>query len=118
MISYNSESEQAHTQFSYNSHKEASSHKLNIYNIYSKFTCSHKLNIYNIYSKSYTKTHSKLAIKREEVFGALALLLLRAGLLLPLVLHLLPFSIDITTQCGVVRLRLLKFFLGNRQFVF
>jgi hypothetical protein len=24
---------------------------------YIKFTCSHKLNIYNIYSKSYTKSH-------------------------------------------------------------
>jgi hypothetical protein len=82
-----------------------------------KFTCSHKLNIYNIY-KSYTKTHSKLASRREEAFGALALLHLLVGLLLPLVLLLLSFSIDIMKQCGVVRLRLLKFFLDRSQLVF
>jgi hypothetical protein len=83
-----------------------------------KFTCSHKLNIYNIYSKSYTKTHSKLASKREEAFGTLALLCLHAGLLLPPVLLLPPFSIDIMSQCGVLRLRRLKFFLDRSQFVF
>jgi hypothetical protein len=81
-----------------------------------KFTCSYKLNIYNIYSKSYTKTHSKLASKREEAFRALALLRLLAGLLLPPVL--LPFSIDITSQCSIIHLRLLKFFLDRSQFVF
>jgi hypothetical protein len=94
------------------------------YIMHIKFTCLHKLNIYNIY-KSYTKTHSKLASKREEAFGALALLrllvsiLLRllAGILLPPVL-LLPSSIDITSQCGVVHLHLLKFFLDRSQFIF
>jgi hypothetical protein len=79
------------------------------YIIHIKFTCSHKLNIYNIYNKSYTKTHSKLA---------LALLRLLADLLLSLVLLLLPFSIDIMSQSGVVRLHLLKFFLDRSQFVF
>jgi hypothetical protein len=83
-----------------------------------KFTCSHKLNIYNIYSKSYTKTHSKLASRREEAFGALTLLRLLAGLFLPSVLLLLPFIIDITSQCGIVCLHLLKFFLDRSQFVF
>jgi hypothetical protein len=83
-----------------------------------KFTCSHKLNIYNIYSKSYTKTQSKLASRREEAFGALTLLRLLAGLLLPSVLLLLPFIIDITSRCGIVCLRLLKFFLDRSQFVF
>jgi hypothetical protein len=73
-----------------------------------KFTYSRKLNIYNIYVKSYPKTHLKLASRREETFGAFALLCLLAGLLLPPVLLLLSFSIDITSQCGVVRLRLLK----------
>jgi hypothetical protein len=87
-----SKSEQAHAQFNYNSHIEA--HIFNYiimfmhYIIHIKFTCSHKLNIYNIYSKSYTKTHSKLA---------LALLRLLAGLLFPPVL-LLPFSNDIMSQ--------------------
>jgi hypothetical protein len=57
-----------------------------------KFTYSHKLNIYNIYSKSYTKTHSKLASRREEAFGALALLRLLASLLLS------SFSINITRR--------------------
>jgi hypothetical protein len=76
-----------------------------------KLTCLHKLNIYNIYNNSYTKTHSKLASRRKEPFGALALLLL------PLVL-LPPFSIDIMSQCGVVRLYLLKFFLDRSQFIF
>jgi hypothetical protein len=77
----------------------------------------HKLNIYNIYSKSsYTKTYSKLASKREDAFGALALLRLLAGLLLPPVL-LLPLSIDIMSQCGVVHHRL-NFFLDRSQFVF
>jgi hypothetical protein len=77
-----------------------------------KFTYSHKLNIYNIYSKSYTKTHSKLASRREEAFGALALLRLLAGLLLS------SFSIDITSQCGAVRLCLLKFFINRSQIIF
>jgi hypothetical protein len=85
--------------------------------MYIKFTCSHKLKIYDNYSKSYTKTHAKLARRREEASGALALLRLLAGLLLPPVLFL-PFSIDITRQCCVVRLRLLKFFLDESQFVF
>jgi hypothetical protein len=83
-----------------------------------KFTYSHKLNIYNIYSNSYTKTYSKLASKREEAFGALALLRLSVGLLLPPVLLLLPFSIDIMSQCSVVHLCLLMFFLDISQFVF
>jgi hypothetical protein len=48
-----------------------------------KFTCSYKLNIYNNYSKSYTKTHSNLASWREEAFGALTLLRLLVGILLP-----------------------------------
>jgi hypothetical protein len=82
------------------------------YIMHIKFTCSHKLNIYNIYSKSYTKTHSKLASRREEAFGVLLLLHLFAGLLL------LSFSIDITSQYGVVRLLLLKFILDRSQFVF
>jgi hypothetical protein len=77
-----------------------------------KFTYSHKLNIYNIYSKSYTKTHSKLPSRREEAFKGLALLHLLVGLLLP------PFSIDITSQCGIVHLHLLKFFLDRSQFIF
>jgi hypothetical protein len=81
-----------------------------------KFTCPHKLNIYNIYSKSYTKTYSKLASRREEAFGTLTLRLL-VGLLVPPVL-LPPCSINIMNQCGVVRLRLLKFFLDISQFVF
>ena len=91
-----------------------------------KFTCSHKLNIYNIYSKSYTKTHSKLPSRREEAFEALALhhlltcilLCLLAGLLLPSVLLILTSSIDITSQCDVVCLCLLKFFLDRSQFIF
>jgi hypothetical protein len=82
-----------------------------------KFTCSHKLNIYNIYNKSYTKIHSKLASRREEAFGALALLHLLVGLFPP-VLLLPPFSIDITSQCNIVRLHLLKFFLDRSEFVF
>jgi hypothetical protein len=77
------------------------------------------LNIYNIYNKSsYTKTYSKLVSRREEAFRALALLRLLMGLLFPPVHLLLPFSIDITRQCGVVRLRLLKFFLDRSQFIF
>jgi hypothetical protein len=76
-----------------------------------KFTYSHNLKIYNIYSKSYTKTHSKLASKREEAFGALVLLL-------PPVLLLLPCSIDIMSQCDIVRLHPLKFFLDRSQFIF
>jgi hypothetical protein len=40
-------------------------------------------------------------------------LLLLSGLLFPLVLLLLPSSIDIASQCGVVLLRLLKFFLDR-----
>jgi hypothetical protein len=96
------------------------------YIMHIKFTCLHKLNIYNVYSKSYSKTHSKLASKREDVFGALALLRLLAGillrllvgLLLPLVLLLLPSSIDIMSQCGVVYLCMLNFFLDKSQFVF
>jgi hypothetical protein len=103
--------------YSYNSHTSSYSHKItythirkftnsinidiatyiytikvqHIYNIYNKFTCLHKLNIYNIYSKSsYTKIYSKLASRRKEVFGALALLRLLAGLLLPSVLLLTP----------------------------
>jgi hypothetical protein len=83
-----------------------------------KFTCSHKLNIYNNYIKSYTKTHSKLANRREEAFEALAFLHLLVGLLLPPVLLLLPFSIDITSQYDVVRLCTLKFFLDRSQFIF
>jgi hypothetical protein len=88
------------------------------YIMHIKFTCSHKLNIYNIYSKSYTKTHSKLASRREEAFGALALLCLLAGLLLPPVLLLLPFSIDIMSQCSLVHLHLLMFFFDKSEFVF
>jgi hypothetical protein len=105
IISYNSEPEQGLTQFNYNSHIET--HKYNYiimfmnYIMHIKFTCSYKLNIYNIYSKSYTKIHSKLA---------LFLLRLFAGLLSP-VIFFLPFSINIMSQCGVVRLQLLKFFL-------
>jgi hypothetical protein len=91
-----------------------------------KFTCSHKLNIYNIYCKSSTKTHSKLANRMEEAFGALTLLRLLAdillcllvSLLLPLVLLIFPSSIDITSQYSIVRLCLLKFFLDRSQFVF
>jgi hypothetical protein len=84
-----------------------------------KFTCAHKLNIYNVCCKSYTKTHSKLASRREDAFVALALLRLLAGLLLPSVLLLLPFSIDIMSQCGIVRLHLLilKFFLDISYFI-
>jgi hypothetical protein len=49
----------------------------------------------------------------------LAVLHLLAGLLLPpVLLLLLHFSIDITRQCGVVRLDLLKFFLDIHQFIF
>jgi hypothetical protein len=88
------------------------------YIMHIKFTCSHKINIYNIYNKSYTKIHSKLASKRKETFGALALLHLLAGLLLSLLLILLPSSIDIMSQCGIVRFHLLKFFLDRSQFVF
>jgi hypothetical protein len=77
------------------------------YIMHIKFTCLHKLNIYNIYSKSYTKTHSKLASSWEDAFGALFLLCLLVGLLLPPV-SLLPSSIDTTSQCDVVRLRLLS----------
>jgi hypothetical protein len=102
------------------------------YIMHINFTCSHN-STYNIYSKSYTKSHSKLAgegrdlwITLEELlppspnilealalFRLLAGLLLRllVGLLLPLVLLLLPSIIDITNQCGMVLLRLLKFFL-------
>jgi hypothetical protein len=95
------------------------------YIMHIKFTCLHKLNIYNIYSKSYTKTHSKLASSWEEAFGALFLLRLLMGILLCLLVglllppvSLLPSSIDITSRCDVVRLRLLKFFIDRRQFVF
>jgi hypothetical protein len=90
------------------------------YIMHIKFTCLHKLNIYNVYSKSYSKTHSKLASKREDVFGALALLRLLAGILLRLLvgLLLLPSSIDIMSQCGVVYLCMLNFFLDKSQFVF
>jgi hypothetical protein len=45
------------------------------------------------------------------------LLRLLLGLLLPLNLILIPSSIDISIQCGVVLLRLLKFFLDRSQFV-
>jgi hypothetical protein len=45
------------------------------------------------------------------------LLRLLSGLLLPSDL-LLPSSIDIASQCGIVLLRLLKFFLEVSQFVF
>jgi hypothetical protein len=66
------------------------------YILHIKFTCSQKLNIYNIYSKSYTKTHLKLASRREEDFEALALLRLLAGILLHLLVGLLlPSSIGI-----------------------
>jgi hypothetical protein len=41
-----------------------------------------------------------------------------AGLLLPPVLLILPSSIDIVSQCGIILLRLLKFFLDRSQFVF
>jgi hypothetical protein len=96
------------------------------YIIHIKFNCWHKLNIYNIYIKSYTKTHSKLASRREETFGALALLRLLTGilhrlltgLLLTPVLLILPCSIDITSQCCIIHLCLLKFFLNRSQFVF
>jgi hypothetical protein len=47
----------------------------------------------------------------------LALLRLLAGLLPPVIV-LLPFSIDIMRQCGVVRLGLLRFLLDRSQFVF
>jgi hypothetical protein len=90
------------------------------YIMHIKFTCLHKLNIYNIYSKSYTKTHSKLATRREDAFGALALLHLLEGILLCFLvgLLLLPSSINIMSQCDVVHLRLLKFFLDRSQFIF
>jgi hypothetical protein len=84
------------------------------YIMHIKFTCSHKLNIYNIYSKYNTKTYSKLSSRREEAFGALALFCLHAGILL----LLLPSRIDIMRQCGIVRLRLLKFILDRSQFIF
>jgi hypothetical protein len=45
------------------------------------------------------------------------ILRLLVGLLLPPVL-LLSFSIDITRQCGIIRLGLLKFFLDRSQFIF
>jgi hypothetical protein len=45
------------------------------------------------------------------------LLRLLSGLLLPLNLLLIPSSIDISIQCDVVLLRLLKFFLGRSQFI-
>jgi hypothetical protein len=73
IITYNSEPEQAHTQFSHNSHIEAHIYNYIImfmhYIMHIKFTCSHKFNIYNIYSKSYTKSHSKLASRWEEAVG-------------------------------------------------
>jgi hypothetical protein len=75
------------------------------YIIYTKFTSSYKLNIYNIYNKSYTKTQSKLASRREEVFVALALLRLLAGLLLHPVILLLSSSIDIMSQCNIIHFR-------------
>jgi hypothetical protein len=123
-------------QFSYNSHIEAHiynyiayiyiyiyiyichHHVHALYYAYIKFTYSHKLNIYNIYSKSYTKSHWKLASRREGAFGALALLCLLVGLLLPPVLLLLSFSTDIMCQCDIVCLGMLKFFLDRHQFVF
>jgi hypothetical protein len=46
------------------------------------------------------------------------LLRLLSGLLLPPVLLLLPSSIDIASQCDVVILHLLKFFLDRCQFIF
>jgi hypothetical protein len=46
------------------------------------------------------------------------ILRLLAGLLLPPVLLLLPSSIDIVSQCGIILLCLLKFFLDRSQFVF
>jgi hypothetical protein len=48
----------------------------------------------------------------------LALLRLLATLLLPPVLFLLPFSVDIMRQCGIVHLGLLKFLLNRSKFVF
>jgi hypothetical protein len=61
-----------------------------------------------------------------DILGALTLLHLLAGLLLHhlsgllllSVLLLLPSSIDIASQRGVVLLRLLKFFLNRSLFVF
>jgi hypothetical protein len=89
------------------------------YIMHIKFIYLHKLNIYNIYSKLYTKTHSNLASRRKEAFGALALLRLLAGILLRLLMGLLLSSnIDIMSQCGVVCFRLLKFFLDISQFIF
>jgi hypothetical protein len=70
---------------------------------------------------------------KSEHFGAFALiehrhhhhhlppgllLHLLSGLLLPLGLHLLPSSINIESQCGVVLLHLLKLFLDGSQFTF
>jgi hypothetical protein len=46
------------------------------------------------------------------------LIRLLLGLLLPPALLLLPSSIDIESQCNVVLLRLLKFFLDRSQFIF
>jgi hypothetical protein len=46
------------------------------------------------------------------------LLYLFSGLLLPSGLLLLPSSIDIASQCDIVVLRLLKFFLDGSQFIF
>jgi hypothetical protein len=46
------------------------------------------------------------------------LLRLLLSLLLPPVPLLLPSSIDIASQCSVVLLRLLKFFLDRSQFIF
>jgi hypothetical protein len=61
-----------------------------------------------------------------DILGALAfpcflvglLLRLLAALLLPPVPLLLPFSIDIVSQCNIVLLRLLILFLDRSQFVF
>jgi hypothetical protein len=46
------------------------------------------------------------------------LLHLLLGLLLPPGLLLLSSSIDISSQCGIVLLHLLKFFLDGSKFVF
>jgi hypothetical protein len=48
-----------------------------------------------------------------DVLGALALLRLLVVLLLPTVLLLLTSRIDIASQCGVVLLHMLKFFLDR-----
>jgi hypothetical protein len=105
------------------------------YIIHIKFTCSH-FNIYYLQqghtlnvSQSYQEEGEALGGLLPlglDIFGALEILLLLVGLLLcllagllfPPVLLLLPSSIDIASQCGIVLLYLLKFFLDRCQFVF